>query len=144
VPAIRSESSNWEIEGSRRFQARTGRGVQSRFILRSGKGTMWESDPAFSGASVVSNWVRKNRGWLVTRVTSRSLAEPDAGAASVLIDELDAGRFKGSANRGIIRRGRGRLLFRLFGPPNSGQSEPSFSGQILSAPANWRKKLIVN
>src|SRR5450755_385644 len=73
---------------------------------------------------------------LLARLLMDPLAEPDARATSILFDELNTSCFQGVAYGQIVRRGHGGLVFRLFGPPDSGQSEPGFSSQILCAPAN--------
>jgi hypothetical protein len=63
-----------------------------------------------------------------------ALTHPHPGAAAVFVDELDAGGFKRSTNRQIVRDGHGRFVLRTFGPPNGGEPKSCFTSEILRTP----------
>jgi hypothetical protein len=63
-----------------------------------------------------------------------ALAKPHPRSTAVLVNELHAGRFEGSADCQIVSGRHRGLKFCEFGTADGGKSQSSFSREIGSAP----------
>jgi hypothetical protein len=64
------------------------------------------------------------------------LSETDARAASISINELDAGGLQGAANGQVVCRRHRSLIFGELRAPDGGDAQGRFSGEIFRTPSD--------
>jgi hypothetical protein len=67
-----------------------------------------------------------------------AFSQPHPGTSTVLVDELDAGGFKYTANSQIIWSGHRRLTVTKFSTSNRTQADRRMPSQILGTPIDKR------